>query len=135
MKHEKSCGAIVFTRLNDQIKYLIIESINGDFGFPKGHVEPGETEVETALREIFEEVNIKPTLIDGFRETVEYYIPSVDVQKQVVFFLGEYNNQEIVPQKAELLSADLFTFDQAIKLFKHQNNLDLLIKANNYLCK
>ncbi len=135
MKHEKSCGAIVFTRLNNQIKYLIIESINGDFGFPKGHVESGETEVETALREIFEEVGIKPTLIDGFRETVEYYIPSVDVQKQVVFFLGEYNNQEIIPQKTELLSADLFTFDQAIKLFKHQNNLDLLIKANNYLCK
>ncbi len=133
MTYEKSCGVIIFTRTGEQIKYLIIESITGDYGFPKGHVEAGETELETALREVYEEVGIKPQIIDGFRETTEYYIPSVDVQKQVVYFLGEYNNQEISIQAEELKGAGLFTFDDALKLFKHKNNVDLLTKANEFL--
>ena len=133
MKFEKSCGVIVFTRINGQIKYVIEQSINGHYGFPKGHVEQDET--ETALREVYEEVGLKPTLTNGFRETVEYYIPSVNVQKTVIYFLGEYNNQQIIPQKEELLKADLYTFEDAKQLFTHQNNIDLLIKANEFLSK
>lgn len=133
MKHEKSCGVIVFTRKNGEIKYVVIESINGFFGFPKGHIENGETEKQTALREVFEEVGLKPNLIDGFRETVEYYIPSIDVQKQVVYFLGEFENQEIVFQKEELSSAQLLSFDDANDKFTHENNKELLLKAHLFL--
>ncbi len=133
MKHEKSCGVIVFTRKNGEIKYVVIESINGFYGFPKGHVENSETEKQTALREVFEEVGLKPNLIDGFRETVEYYIPSIDVQKQVVYFLGEFKNQEIVFQKEELSSAQLLSFDEANNKFTHENNKELLLKAHLFL--
>ena len=133
MKYEKSCGVIIFTRENNEIKFVIIKSINGFYGFPKGHVEIGETETQTALREVYEEVGLKPDLIKGFRETVEYYIPSSDVQKQVVYFLGEYKNQDIVFQKEELLSAKLMTFNEANYTFTHQNNKDLLLKANNFI--
>ncbi len=133
MKHEKSCGVIVFTRKNGEIKYVVIESINGFYGFPKGHVENSETEKQTALREVFEEVCLKPNLIDGFRETVEYYIPSIDVQKQVVYFLGEFKNQEIVFQKEELSSAQLLSFDEANNKFTHENNKELLLKAHLFL--
>ena len=48
MNIERSCGAVVFTRVNGEIRYVIIESIEGIFGFPKGHMEAGETEEETA---------------------------------------------------------------------------------------
>lgn len=133
MKHEKSCGVIVFTRKNGEIKYVVIESINGFYGFPKGHIENSETEKQTALREVFEEVGLKPNLIEGFRETVEYYIPSIDVQKQVVYFLGEFKNQEIVFQKEELSSAQLLSFDEANNKFTHENNKELLLKAHLFL--
>ncbi len=63
MKTEKSCGAIVFTRKNGEIHYCVIRQTNGDYGFPKGHMEPEETEQETALREIFEEVGLKVQLL------------------------------------------------------------------------
>ena len=133
MKYEKSCGVIVFTRVENTIKYVIIKSVNGFYGFPKGHVENNETEIDTALREVFEEVGLKPTLVDGFKETVEYYIPSINVQKQVVYYLGEYKNQDIVYQKEELLNAELYDYNDAIKLFSHQNNIDLLQKASEYI--
>ena len=133
MKYEKSCGVIVFTRKNNEIEYVIIKSINGFYGFPKGHVEAGETETQTALREVFEEVGLIPTLIDGFRETVEYYIPSIDVQKQVVYFLGEFKNQDIIFQKEELLSAKLMKFNEADNCFTHENNRELLLKADLFI--
>ena len=34
---EKSCGAIVYTHENSTIKYVIIRSKEGIYGFPKGH--------------------------------------------------------------------------------------------------
>ena len=52
---EKSCGAIVFTHIHGVIYYVIVEQRSGRHCFPKGHVEPGETEHQTALREIWEE--------------------------------------------------------------------------------
>ena len=53
MKYEKSCGAVVF-RKDDCWNILLIRHVKGrHVSFPKGHVEPGETESRTAEREVF----------------------------------------------------------------------------------
>lgn len=41
MIYEKSCGAVVFIRMNNEIQYLLIRNLTGIYGFPKGHVEQG----------------------------------------------------------------------------------------------
>ena len=69
MLTEKSCGAVVFTRIDNEIKYLIIESEEGFYGFSKGHMENGESEHETAHREIKEETGADVIILDGFRTT------------------------------------------------------------------
>ena len=51
---EKSCGCIVF----NNGKVLVEESISGFYGFPKGHIENGESEEECAIRETKEECNL-----------------------------------------------------------------------------
>ena len=43
---EKSCGAIIF----NEGKVLVVKQTSGFYGFPKGHVEIGETEKETAMK-------------------------------------------------------------------------------------
>ena len=48
MKHEKSCGCIII----EDKKVLLIKQTNGIWGFPKGHVEKNETELQTAEREV-----------------------------------------------------------------------------------
>ena len=56
MIKEKSCGAIVYRKYHGNTEILLIKHINsGHWSFPKGHVERGETEVQTAHREILEE--------------------------------------------------------------------------------
>lgn len=133
MTYEKSCGAVVFTRVSGEIRYVLAHSVKGHYGFPKGHVEQGETETQTALREIFEEVGLKPALLDGFRTVSEYYIPGIDVHKQVVFFLGEYRDQEIVFQEEELQNAVLVSYEQAMQLLNHEDNRKILTAARNFL--
>jgi 8-oxo-dGTP pyrophosphatase MutT (NUDIX family) len=55
MTYEKSCGIVPYIVINGEILYVLITQNNGITCFPKGHVEKGETEEQTALRECFEE--------------------------------------------------------------------------------
>ena len=88
MKREKSCGAVVYRYNNEVLEVLLIRHrFGGHWSFPKGHVEEGENEFQTALREVKEETNLSIRLREGFRESVEYF-PKPYIKKQVVDFLG-----------------------------------------------
>lgn len=67
MKIEKSCGAIVFRRDHGKLLYLVLQHTAGHWSFPKGHIEEGETETETAQREILEESGLQVSIDDHFR--------------------------------------------------------------------
>ena len=134
MTWEKSCGAVVFTVSDGQIQYLLAQSLEGIYGFPKGHMEPGESETETALREVLEETHLYITLWDGFRFVTEYALPNkTNTMKQVVYFLGEYKDQEAVYQKEELISTCLASYDEAIKLLHFDETKQILTEANTFL--
>ena len=134
MMYEKSCGAVVFTRMNNEIQYLLIRNLTGIYGFPKGHVEQGETEEQTALREVFEEVGLAIKLVSGFRSEDEHPIPQKEnTMKQIVYFLGEYSNQEFTYQKEELTDALLTDYETAMTLFQFDSSKRILTEANNFL--
>ena len=72
MKLERSCGAVVFTRKDHRILFIIVQEMGGAYSFPKDHMEGNETETETAQREVFEEIGLKPAFIPGFLQEDEY---------------------------------------------------------------
>ena len=87
MSSEKSCGAVVF-RQNQDRKYLLLHYEGGHWDFVKGHVERGETEKETVLRETEEEAGITDAkFVEGFRHRISYYYRRAGrtVYKEVVF--------------------------------------------------
>ena len=134
MLFQKSCGAVVFTRQDNEILYVIIRQTNGDYGFPKGHMEPGEDEQTTALREILEEVGINAEILEAFRKEIRYPFPKKShVIKQVVYFLAEYAGQEIVCQPAEVSAAYLLPYEKALELLTFQETKNILMQANTLL--
>ena len=134
MHVEKSCGAVVFTRCGNDILYIVIRHNRGHCGFPKGHTEQSETEQETALREIYEEVGICATLIPGFRMVEEYPLPNkAEVTRQIIYFLGEYVNQEIHHRPEELTEAHLLPYDAALDMLTFSTAKDILSEANRFL--
>ena len=136
MEYEKSCGAVVYTETKGTIRYVLVQSLEGFWEFPKGHMEKGETEEQTALREIYEEVHLKVHLLDGFRTTDEHAIPGKEnVIKQIVYFCAEYDHQELMPQEAELIKASLVTYEEALQLFEFESLKRILKKANDFLLR
>jgi len=134
MLYEKSCGAVVFTVINNEIKYLLIRNLTGIYGFPKGHIEKDETEEQTALREVFEETGLTVRLVPSFKTLDEHPIPQKEnTIKQIVYFLGEYYNQEFRYQKEELTDALLVDYETAISLFQFDSSKRILTEANNFL--
>ena len=102
MKREKSCGALVVRKNGDSYDLVLLRHrFGGHWSFPKGHVEAGENERQTALREVREETGLPIRLFDGFRESVEYF-PKPGVKKQVVYFLGEALDDTLVRQEEEI---------------------------------
>ncbi len=134
MKCEKSCGGVVFTRAGSEIRYLIIRHLGGHCGFPKGHMEPGESEQTTALREIREEVGLTVSLVDGFRAVECYPLPNKPgLMKQVVYFLAEFAGQDIRTQPEEISAAYLVSYEEALALLPFPEAKRILKEANLFL--
>ena len=129
MKREKSCGAIVFYLKENKEQVLLIKHSNsGHWSFPKGHVEAGETEVETAVREIFEETGVKAKLDTRFREVVTYS-PKKDVIKDVIYFFGTSDSYETVKQESEVAEIMWVDISKVLKCVSYRNDKDLVTKA------
>lgn len=106
----KSCGVVPFRRNGDAPEFLILLQTNQCWSFPKGHMEAGETETQTALRELEEETGLTATLIPGARTVSEYDISPL-IRKQVVLFLGEVHG-DVIPQEKEILNYRWVRFDE-----------------------
>ena len=84
----KSCGVLPCRETQGQREYLLVfEHHSQCWSLPKGHMEAGETEEETALRELYEETGLTARLDTAKSATIEYPISPIS-RKQVVFFLG-----------------------------------------------
>ena len=137
MNYEYSCGAVVFTRIDGEPHYVLVRAKNqpvGCHGFPKGHMEPGETEEQTALREICEETGLRVRLLPGFRVVTEYDLPDLPgTRKRVVFFLAEYGEQEPVAQESELAAITLAPWPRALELTEFADSKRILTDVHNFL--
>ena len=134
---EKSCGVVLF---NEQ-KVLLLQyatgqkegewDLQGHWDFPKGHVDKGETEIETATRELEEETGIKNIiLLDNFRKTINYTIQKRDrkISKEVVFFIATTAETEI-NLSHEHVDYGWFDFTSALKQLTYDNARSVLSEA------
>ncbi len=137
MKYEKSCGAVIWRNTLGKREYLLIlnkkGNATGHWGFPKGHVEEGETEEETAKREILEETGlVADSFSKGFR-AVSSYSPAPNVEKDAVYFLFNTKEDGITLQESEVSDFRWCDFESARKLLTFDDNI--LKKAECFLTK
>jgi len=131
MKQEKSCGCIV---LNSNKEVLLVHHNKGHWDFPKGHIESGETEVQTAIREVKEETNIDVEVNEEYRYVTQYS-PAENVMKEVVFFLAKNINNHREAQLAEVSEVKWFRLDEAIERITYDTSKEILIKLKKDLAE
>lgn len=133
MIYEKSCGAIVYRKFHGNTEILLIKHIkSGYWSFPKGHMENGETEIQTAIREILEETSIDVFIDSGFREVVTYS-PRKDTQKEVVYFVAKAKNYDFSPQLDEISDIRWVEIGQAVSQLTYDNDKLIVTKAKNFI--
>lgn len=134
MVREKSCGALVYREKQEKLELLLIKHRSGGhWSFPKGHVEAGENELQTALREIKEETGLDVSLLEGFRQSVEYF-PKPHVKKQVVYFLGHPQSDDtVIRQEEEISEYKWCLLDDADDMVTFKNDKHLIKEAKRFL--
>ncbi|MCR5808795.1 MAG: NUDIX domain-containing protein [Clostridiales bacterium] len=129
---ERSCGAVLYKMIGEKPHFVLVKA--AAFGFPKGHVEKGETEEQTAAREVLEETGVRASLDTGFRREVVYKLPKrPGRKKQVVLFLAECDPRHEPHPHCEIKELAIKPFEEALELLKHEALKNVLRDANEYI--
>lgn len=130
--YEKSCGAVLFSGKGADRRYILITNISGHIGFPKGHIEYGESEKQTALREVYEETGVHTELIDGFREFYNYRINSF-IRKKAIYYLAAFDPADVRMNIREISEYRLLSYEEAMETLGFRHDKKILEKAEAFI--
>ena len=127
MKHEKSCGTIIF----DNEKVLLVKQNLGHWSFPKGHVEKNENEFETAIRETKEETGLDVEIINDEKFRTKYS-PEEGIMKDVIFFIAKVDGGAVQRQVEEIAEVKWVPIKEAKDIITFDTDKEILEKS--YKC-
>ena len=125
-----SAGAVLYTVMDGERRYVLVREKNGSYGLPKGHVEPGETLAQTALREVREETGVTATLhADEPVMVDEYPIAGGDI-KRVSWFVARYADQTPLADRTQVLGVLVLPIDAALRTLTYGSTREILRKVD-----
>lgn len=136
--NDKSVGIIPVYMDGKDILFLHIHQAIGHWGFPKGHPNPGENELETALRELREETGIKKcAVMDNFRYVQNYSFEKdgSEIKKEVVFFIGLVEKDNILLDKNEVQASKWLDYEQSLRQLSYEESRNMMKFAFKFLKK
>lgn len=115
------------------MQYLLIKNKRSEnWGFPKGHIEQGETERQTATREVLEETGLHINILPEFSAKSEYSIQG-RVEKFVTIFLATSEDTALKIQEEEIDDYAWADYVNALKILKFDNDRSIMRQANKFL--
>lgn len=130
--YESSCGAVVYRMEQGRRKFLLIRNRrSAHWGFPKGHVEPGETNEQTAIREVLEETGLHIKILPDFVKKSDYTIQG-KIEKSVQIFLARTEEINYTLQEEEIEECGWFSYEKALNVLNYDNDKTILNDAMQY---
>ena len=133
-REEESAGGIVFRIERGKPRYLLIRDSYRNWGFPKGHLEPGERAETAALREVREETGVRSLAMCGLIDTIDwnFRFRGDAIHKVCHFFLMETRrSRRTRPQRAEGITACRWmSFEEAQRRISYRNARAVLRRAH-----
>jgi 8-oxo-dGTP pyrophosphatase MutT (NUDIX family) len=133
-KRDRSAGFVCFREEPDSgiRKWLLLDH-GGHWDFPKGHVAPGESDLDAAIRELREETSLVPVeVLDGFCQSLSYYFRSPKrglLFKTVTFYLARVNDDPVL-LSGEHVAFDFLPFHDALRRLSFASTREVLRSAS-----
>jgi 8-oxo-dGTP pyrophosphatase MutT (NUDIX family) len=131
-QRETSAGGVVFRREGGITRFLLIRDSYRNWGFPKGHLEPGEPPAEAARREVTEETALDDLVLHGPIKVIDWYFRfrGKTIHKYCHFFLFESKRGDPVPQVEEgITECAWHPLEEALRTISYDNARDVLRRA------
>ncbi len=130
---EVSAGGIVFRRTGvEPARFLLIKDSYANWGFPKGHLEDGETPAQAAIRETAEETGLEVLNLHGPIRVIDWHFRfrGRRIHKYCHFFLFESPHGDVCPQLDEGITACRWlVLDEALEVLSYDNARGVLRRA------
>jgi 8-oxo-dGTP pyrophosphatase MutT (NUDIX family) len=129
-------GVVPILHTDSAYQFLLIQHHAGHWGFPKGHADPGESDVQAACREFTEETGIDSfTLLEGvsFSEQYTFTREGRKYEKTVVYYPAFVQSPIVKYQKAEIRDFAWVAYDAAIARLTFGGARQVLAAVQQYL--
>lgn len=129
-KTDRSYGIVPVRKNDGKYEILLIHQISNLRGdsywiLPKGHPNPGEGSVATALRELREETGLTPYSVDSenpLELNYTFRINDCYIDKTVIYFIGFIDaDSKLKLEPREVKGAVWLDEEDAIKKVTHEN--------------
>lgn len=129
---EVSAGGVLFRRVEPGYHVLLIRDSYRNWGFPKGHIEPGEDAAAAAIREVREETGLTDLILHGPIQDIDWFFRFRGrlIHKTCHFFLFESPAGTATPQRDEGISEVRWQpLDDALRTVSYGNAREVLRDA------
>jgi len=133
---EATAGGVVYRiTKGGELQICLFQDVRDRWTIPKGHVEPGETAQETAIREVGEEVglfDITPICWLG-KVNFRYRRESTLVMMSMQTYLFKAGKKDTPKKEKWMHDVKWFDFDEAIEIVEYEDIGRLILLARNRL--
>ncbi|HKG40936.1 MAG TPA: NUDIX domain-containing protein [Nitrososphaeraceae archaeon] len=115
-----------------ETEFLLLKNRRGFWGFPQGHKEKGETEIQTLIREVFEETGIVCIYIQSYIGRIHYSYFKADgmkSEKEVRFYFATTTTRNVTISK-EHDDYKWAKFSDALCILDHRQLKSILVRGH-----
>ncbi|MBV6480289.1 MAG: hypothetical protein HGGPFJEG_03165 [Ignavibacteria bacterium] len=137
---DNAIGVIVYYKLEDSLIFLLLKHRKGHWSFAKGHSEPEESPIQTALRELHEEAGIfNLKFITGEPLLKEKYSfvnkKLLKVKKKVKYFIAETFDMNVKIDNHEITDYKWCSLEESANVLTFGQSLEILNRASKFIFK
>lgn len=130
---EPTSGGIVFRHGKDgDVEILLIQDAKDRWTIPKGHIEPGETAVVTAQREIGEEAGLTQVSMHGWLGKIHFRYRRADklvLMTTQIYLVKALGDTDAIKKEEWMNGIKWFKFTDALDEIEYEDIAKLILKA------